>query len=82
MNAWGETHIKDFIKSVLPPFEKPKENHLNDGYLFIDALALALALKDDGKVLMRELKKKWPTEVEASMQEATELAVKMLKEAE
>jgi hypothetical protein len=57
--AWGEAHVKNHISITLPPGESVPENCFFDGHLFIDTLALAIALNEDGKLLLSELRKKW-----------------------
>jgi len=70
--AWGEHHSAEFVRMTVPPGE---ERHgFDDRYLFIDILALSIALKEDGKILLETLRKKWPEAVESSMEEATRLA--------
>jgi hypothetical protein len=73
--AWGEAHVKDLISTTLPPGESVPKNCFFDGFLFMDTLALAIALKEDGKLLLSELRKKWPVAVESHMQEAENMAV-------
>jgi hypothetical protein len=72
--AWGESHVKDLISMTLPPGEGVPANSFFDGMLFMDTLALAIALKEDGKLLLSELRKKWPSGVDASMAEAEAMA--------
>jgi hypothetical protein len=82
--AWGEAHVKDHISMTLPPGESIPENSFFDGMLFIDTLTLAIALKDDGEMLLSELRKKWPSEVDAYMAEAEAQAlldIQAIKEA-
>jgi len=79
--AWGEYHVKKHIASTLPPGETIPKGSLFDGFLFIDSLATAIALKEKGKLLLQGLKEKWPEAVENSMQEATEHAEESLRQA-
>ena len=69
---WRKTDVANLIKMTIPPGEK--EQGFDDGMLFIDSLSLAIALKEKGKLLLEELRKKWPAEVESSMAEAEKLA--------
>ncbi|MDR1688925.1 MAG: hypothetical protein LBS21_10000 [Clostridiales bacterium] len=59
--AWGEEHVKEFLRFVRKPGEKlvPEEGYLylDDGYDFEDAVRVAVGLEEDGKILMRELMK-------------------------
>jgi hypothetical protein len=70
--AWGEYHVKETIDATVPPGEELQG--FDDRILFIDALALAIALEDNGKLLLEALRKKWPEAVESSMEEAQKLA--------
>ena len=74
--AWGKHHVKELIRLTAPPGEVLNKNGhtLDDRMLFIDVLSLAIGLKDEGKLLLKELRKKWPAEVESSMAEAERLA--------
>jgi hypothetical protein len=59
--AWGEEHVKNFLRFVRKPGVKlePEEGYLylDDGYDFEDAVEIAEELGEDGKILMRELMK-------------------------
>jgi len=73
--AWGKYHVEEHLRMTAPPGE---ELHgFDDRMLFIDTLTLAIALKDEGKLLLKGLRKKWPSEVEASMAEAEILAAQI-----
>jgi len=69
---WGEEDIKHLIEETVPPGEE--RQGFDDRMLFIETLAFAIAFKEDGKLLLEALRKKWPSEVESSMQEAEEMA--------
>ena len=69
---WGEEEVKNLIEGTVPPGEE--HQGFDDRMLFIEALTLAIAFKEDGKLLLEALRKKWPSEVESSMQEAEEMA--------
>jgi|TergutMp193P3_1026864.scaffolds.fasta_scaffold35192_2 hypothetical protein len=74
--AWGQYDVNEIIRATAPPGEELNKNGhtLDDRMLFIDTLTMAIALKDKGKLLLKELRKKWPSEVESAMPEATILA--------
>ena len=74
--AWGKEAVAHYIDMTAPPGEELNKNGhtLDDRMLFIDTLTIAIALKDEGKLLLEELRKKWPFEVESSMAEAETLA--------
>ena len=73
--AWGEEAVKHLIESeTVPPGEE--KQGFDDRMLFIDTLALSIALKSDGKLLFEELQKKWPNEVHSSLMEAALIASK------
>jgi len=72
---WGEEDVKHLIEGTVPPGEEHRG--FDDRTLFIETLALAIALKEDGKLLLEALRKKWPSGVESSMQEAEEMASQM-----
>ena len=69
---WGEEDVAHLIDATVPPGEERRG--FDDRYLFIDTLALAIALEGDGKLLLEALRKKWPEAVESSMEEAARLA--------
>ena len=71
--AWGEEAVEHIVgKETVPP---GGERHRYDNrLLFIETLALAIGLREDGKLLLEELRKKWPKEVEESMEEAIKRA--------
>jgi len=68
--AWGENHVKALLDSTLPPGEEIEKNTFDDRTPFIEILTLSITLKEDGKLLFDELRKKWPNEVQTSMMEA------------
>jgi len=70
--AWGEHHSAELVSMTVPPGEE--KHGFDDRYLFIDTLALSIALEEDGKLLLEALRKKWPEAVESSMEEAARLA--------
>jgi len=70
--AWGKHHSAELVRMTVPPGEERRG--FDDRMLFIDTLVLAIALKEDGKLLLEELRKKWPEAVEQSMTEAARLA--------
>ena len=76
--AFGKEHVIEIIGKTLPPYQGVPENHFFDGYLFIDTLALAIILENQGKLLLSELKKKWPEAVNDSMDEAIKKALDTL----
>jgi hypothetical protein len=69
---WGEEEVQNLIEGTVPPGEEYRG--FDDRMLFIETLTLAIAFKEDGKLLLEALRKKWPSEVESSMQEAEEMA--------
>ena len=73
--------VKYFMSLTLPPGECPPKNSLFDGLRFMGTLAIAIGLKEDGKLLLESLKEKWSEAVENSMQEATEYAEESLRQA-
>ena len=71
--AWGKEAVKHIVETgTVPPGEK--RQGYDDRLLFIEALALAIGLEEDGKLLLSELQKKWPKEVVVSMEEAIKRA--------
>ena len=77
--AWGKHHVKELLRLTAPPGEILNKNGhtLDDRELFIDTLTLAITLKDKGKLLLSELRKKWPAEVESPMAEAEKIAAQL-----
>jgi hypothetical protein len=73
--AWGEEAVEHLIGETVPPGEEKRG--FDDRMLFIETLVLAIALKEEGKMLLEALRKKWRPEVETSMQEAVEMANKL-----
>jgi hypothetical protein len=69
---WGEKDAAYLVGMTVPPGEE--KQGFDDRILFIDTLALAIALEEDGKLLLEALRKKWPEAVENSMEEAKKLA--------
>ena len=73
ISVLGKENTDDIIAGVIPPSEK------NQGYddrtPFISALAIAIALKDEGVLLLEALRNKWPDAVEKSMNTATKLVL-------
>lgn len=75
--SWRSHDVKNFIAMTLPPGADVPT--FFDGLLFIDALGLAIALREEGKLLLEALKEKWPEAVENQIHEATKLAEKSHK---
>jgi len=73
---WGKEDVKYLINKTVPPGEE--KYGFDDRMLFIDTLALAIALKEDGKLLLGALREKWLPEVESSIQEAEAMASHIL----
>ena len=72
--SMGKEDVKEIIESTLPPGEEEKENVLDGRESFVDTLALAIAEKEDGMLLLSELKKKWPEAVSEYWDKAEKLA--------
>ena len=69
--AWGFSHVREIIAATAPPGERLQG--FDDRMLFVHALTLSLQLGDDGKLLLSELRKKWPEGVENYWHEAERL---------
>jgi len=54
--AWSKHDVAKFISRTVPPGEE--KHGYDDRIDFIDTLALAIALKEDGKLLLEALRKK------------------------
>ena len=65
-------NAEELIEKTLPPHEL--EVRCWECMTFLDSLTLAIALREEGELLLKALKEKWPEAVEKSMEEASKLA--------
>ena len=70
--AWGKYHVLELINRTVPPGEQ--QHGFDDRYLFVEMLALSIALGEDGKLLLEALREKWSDAVESHIDEANGIA--------